>query len=278
MNARVSATARLVAAGTVLEARDESEARLPRACLALDRSGRKLLATIDAPAGRVALRLVQALALPRVAAHWAWRKRRIARWAHEALAAGARQVLILGAGWDGLGARLARLPAAPRVIELDAPATLALKRAALARFEDPAPLLVDADLARDDPQALLARVPGFDPDAPTLVVAEGLLMYLERERVVELCAALRRVLGGPMQLIATAMSSDVHRRPRFRRERPWVCWWLGAKREPFRWGIERCELPGALMALGFTGCELARDDDPGDPDPSPGEWVFRAAT
>src|SRR5205085_10151013 len=118
-------------------------------------------------------------------------------------------------------------------------------------------VLVACDLAHDDLASVLAT--RIDRAAPTLVVAEGVLMYLPPERVATLAHDLRGAIDGRVQAIATAISSDIHRRPRLHRDRPWVAWWLRAVGEPFRWGIERCELAAAISAQRFELVELARD-------------------
>ena len=284
MSASVSATARLVAAGVAFEARLADTARvalaprLARACLARDTGGRRLLRLIDSRLGRASLGVLQALTLPGITAHYGWRKRAIARWAQARVAAGFRQVLVLGSGWDALGTELAWGAHAPLVVEVDTPATLAVKRSALAALGlDTHNLkLVDADLAREDLGPLLDALPDLRRDLPTLVVAEGLVMYLERSRIAALADSLRRRAHAELRVIATAMSCDVHWHPGFRRQRPWVRWWLNRVGEPFLWGVERSDLPAALARLGFELAELAPPEAPSDPDPSPGEWVFQA--
>ena len=268
----MSATARIVATGVLLESpANDPSAPLARACLELDPRGRGLLRLLGSRAGRAALRAMQWLTIPRIAAHYAWRKRRVARWAYAAVDAGARQAIVLGAGWDALGLKLARHPAKPFVIELDAPATLAIKRRAIEPLENLA--LVEADLGAE---LRLRDVGGFDATAPTLVVAEGVLMYLEPARVVALANELRAAIDARLHVIATAMTNDAHWHPRFVRERPPARWWLRLRGAPFRWGVERFDLARVLADAGFELLELARADEPADPDPAPGEWLFAA--
>jgi methyltransferase (TIGR00027 family) len=95
-----------------------------------------------------------------------------------AVTAGIRQVVILASGLDSRAYRL-DWPAGTTVYEIDQPKVLAYKSATLAahgatpsadRHEVP------IDLRQDWPAALVAE--GFDPQAPTAWLAEGLLMYL----------------------------------------------------------------------------------------------------
>jgi methyltransferase (TIGR00027 family) len=103
-----------------------------------------------------------------------------ARWM-AALDGGVRQFVLLGAGLDARAWRLPRLSASVRVFELDVPAAIAYKEAAVARLALPCRCTrtaVAADLSEAAcwPVALLES--GFDPAAPSLFLLEGLLQYL----------------------------------------------------------------------------------------------------
>jgi methyltransferase (TIGR00027 family) len=272
-------TAMLVAAATVRQAHAQAEpvqqAQLARACLQrCGAGGRGLLRLVDHALGRACLGALEALVLPGLRGHYAWRKRRIAQWTDRACADGAAQALLIGTGYDGLGWRLAQRHPALRVFELDRADTVAIKREALRELRADASRLhlIEADLERDDALGRVFADPGFDPVQPTLCVAEGVLMYLPSMRAQQLLRALSQQLSSPT-LVATAMELR-HGRPRFRRERPWVRGWLRRRGEPFRWGCERDALGEWLAACGWSLCALAEPGDPDDPDPSPGEWLF----
>ncbi len=101
-----------------------------------------------------------------------------------------RQVVLLAAGLDARAYRLP-WPLGTRLWELDQPAVLAAKDAALAA-EGAEPSCerrtVPVDLAEPDwPRALAAA--GFDPAAPSAWLVEGLLMYLDEAAVRSLLAA-----------------------------------------------------------------------------------------
>src|SRR5690606_11566638 len=103
-----ASTAMLIAAAEVMaarrEGRDDLPARFAPAGLeACGDAGTRMLRRADSAGGRTLLRLVEAAVLPGIAAHYRWRKRRVRRWVHEAVEAGARQLLVLGAGLDALG-------------------------------------------------------------------------------------------------------------------------------------------------------------------------------
>ncbi|MBX9401461.1 SAM-dependent methyltransferase [Lysobacter sp. BMK333-48F3] len=275
-------TAMLVAAASVRDGRERGEpsaqAQLARACLErCGAGGRGLLRLVDHALGRSCLSALEALALPGLRGHYAWRKRRIAQWADRACADAAAQAVLIGAGYDGLGYGLAQRHPRLRVFELDRADTVAVKREALRSVRAHAPRLrlLATDLQRDEALGELFADPGFDPVRPTLCVAEGLLMYLPPARAQRLLGELARRLPPCSVLLATAM--ELRRgRARFRRERPWVRAWLRRRGEPFRWGCERDAIGAWLGACGWTLHALAEPEDSDDPDPSPGEWLFMA--
>ena len=111
----------------------------------------------------------------------------------DAAAAGIRQVVILASGLDSRAYRL-DWPADTVVYEIDQPKVLDYKAATMAEHgTSPSAQrhAVAIDLRLDWPNAL--REAGFDADAPTAWLAEGLLMYLPadaQDRLFEAITAL----------------------------------------------------------------------------------------
>ncbi|TBV73709.1 class I SAM-dependent methyltransferase [Pseudoxanthomonas winnipegensis] len=275
-------TSMLLAAAAVREARTDRtpsaqrNGAIARACLQrAGRGGDRLLRAVDTRPGRGLLRLLEAACLPGIGAHYAWRKRRIRRWAQQACAEGVQQVLILGAGFDGLAQALLDQAPALHVFEVDREATLAIKQAALRALclDDPRLRLCPGELGTVPLARWLRGLPGFAPDLPTLIVAEGLLMYLPLDTAQALLRQLARALPDA-RLIATAMALCHDGAPGFVRQRPWVRRWLGRRGEPFRWGATRQALPTLLGQGGVRMDGIADADDADDPDPAPGEWLF----
>jgi methyltransferase (TIGR00027 family) len=96
---------------------------------------------------------------------------------------GARQIVILGAGYDTRAARLPR--AGVRFFEVDHPATQAAKRARLAELDGypvNAASYVACDFEHDDPVARLIAG-GLDVREPALVLWEGVVSYLTEDAV-----------------------------------------------------------------------------------------------
>src|SRR3546814_2546506 len=87
-----------------------------------------------------------------IAAHYRWRKRRVRRWVHGAVDAGARQLLVLGTGFAALGPCMAARHPSLRVLELARDATIAIRKHALrARcIAQPRLALRGADFATDE--------------------------------------------------------------------------------------------------------------------------------
>ena len=107
----------------------------------------------------------------------------------DAIAAGATQLVILGAGYDGRAWRLPELEGV-RVFEVDHPATQGEKRAHLSELPPAFGIVtfVPMDFERGSLGAVLARA-GHDASSPTCWIWEGVVMYLTHD-------AMRATLAG----------------------------------------------------------------------------------
>lgn len=112
-------------------------------------------------------------------------------------AAGCPQVVLLAAGLDARAWRL-ELPAGTAVYEVDTRPVLDYKHAVLTEQPRNHRVPVAADLREDWPGAL--REAGFDPSAPTVWLAEGLLMYLDAADCDRLLTTLGELTGGAGRL------------------------------------------------------------------------------
>jgi methyltransferase (TIGR00027 family) len=118
-----------------------------------------------------------------------------------AIAAGLRQIVTCGAGYDDRALRFRT--AGVRFFELDHPATQADKAARLrAMGAADAATLVAVDFQTDDAGAVLARA-GHDADQPSLYNCEGLLVYLDRGTCHRLLSALAARAAMGSVLVAT---------------------------------------------------------------------------
>ena len=120
-----------------------------------------------------------------------------------ASASGVRQAVVLAAGLDTRALRLA-WPEGTTVYEIDQPAVLEFKDDVLSRHQNAGPsrgtrAVIGVDLRHDWPTALIRA--GFDPNAPTAWLAEGLLPYLPAAAEDALFANIQK-LSAPGSRIA----------------------------------------------------------------------------
>lgn len=143
------------------------------------------------------------------------RKRFLDDEVRSALTLGARQVLVVGAGYDTLGLRLAVEFPDVRFVEIDHPATHASKRAAVQAIGAGQPnlALLGVDLATTGLATVLAELPGWDRQAMSVVVAEGVLMYLPELAVAQFLATIHAWTGPGSRLAFTWMRCDARGRP-----------------------------------------------------------------
>lgn len=186
MNAhQASSTARLIAVATIMREYDGNRAAAAplgtavwfERLLSRSRTDGLIVRSVRSPIGRALWRGVERLALPGIVSHWMRRKQEIDGITRAAAGEGFSQLVVIGAGLDTLAHRMVADRTYPRVISADHPATLAAVRDALDGTAT-GPAMVELDLMNADVCSVLESCPSFDPARPTLVVIEGVLMYL----------------------------------------------------------------------------------------------------
>ncbi len=266
-----SATALLIAQAMAFQARDPELSRLipPGAAAVWDRAleaanpGRARLVRKVAGASwaRALSGLGERMVIPGVRLHYAVRKLYLEEAARRALREGASQVVVLGAGLDPLGFRLHREFPQVLYLELDHPATQRVKRQALEGMETgPNLRLVELDLGKAGLSDVALAQPGWRPEADTLLIAEGLTMYLQPGEVDALFAFLREHAGPGSRLAFTFMEPQRNGEVDFPGSTPLLRSWLRMVGEPFTWGVRREDLPGFLTARDFSLVEVAGAD------------------
>ncbi len=180
---RPSRTAQFVALGRAIADTGISHVpgfRDPTARVFLNERGQRSLAKITRAAreGRPSSRVEMARGMADL---MALRTTAIDTAVREAVAAGATQLVILGAGYDGRAWRMSEL-AGVHVFEVDRPATQADKRAHVAELPPPIGHVsfVSIDFERESLGAVLERA-GHDRSSPTCWIWEGVVMYLTRD-------------------------------------------------------------------------------------------------
>jgi O-methyltransferase involved in polyketide biosynthesis len=166
---------------------------------------------------RTIAKVTERLTVPGILLHYALRKKCLTKLAREALANGATQVVILGAGFDPLAAELCQEFHAAQFWEIDHPATQAHKTKRLAQA-------------------------GFNSSQPTFWIAEGLLMYLPAPKVKSLFSDAERVSAPGSQFAFTFMEKRSDGRICFQGQTRLADCWLSHRSEPFVWGSARNEL------------------------------------
>jgi methyltransferase (TIGR00027 family) len=178
---------------------------------------------------------------------FAHRKAFIERQVRKCIEAGASQVLVLGAGYDTLGWRLAPEFSGVDFFEIDHPATARLKAKGITAMGKPVNLhLVAEDLGQRQLVDVLLSDNIWSPNAKTVIVAEGLLMYLPPEAVGVLFEQCAAVTGADSQFVFTYIGSLPNGTPD---AGPWtkmVMWLLNAAGEPWLWSIVPADL-GAFL-------------------------------
>lgn len=123
---------------------------------------------------------------------------------------GVRQVVVLGAGLDTLAIRMARKHGAVQFFEIDLPATQQAKLNVLEKINHPVPSncsFIKADLARVSLEEALHSRQKFSPGIPSLVILEGVLMYLEENEVKLLFKAMHKLFKNDLVVVFGAMVS-----------------------------------------------------------------------
>ena len=204
--------------------------------------------------------------------------------AKAAVAAGVRQIVVLGAGLDTFAYRF-EPPPDLRLFELDHPATQAEKRRRLAAAgirEPPHAVYVSHDFDLGSFTAALAAA-GHDAGAPTFVMWLGVTEYLTETAIEATLAELARLPGGAEIVFdyvnpRAAIEDGESRRALAAR--------VAELGEPFRGALDTAALHERALALGFVAIEdldraaLAARYLPHvpPPKPGPGGHIVRMAT
>lgn len=204
-------------------------------------------------------RLYASLTIRGLALHQALRKLHIEHAVREGLAHGFAQIVILGGGLDTLALRLHREFPAVNFLELDHPATQAVKRGTIEKYGLGGENLhlEAADFTDQTLAEILNACPHYNPEIKTIFICEGVLMYLGADEVDRLFNFIKTRTGAANRFIFTFMEPDKNGNTNFRNATFLVRLWLEWKNEPFKWGLKREELKDFLAGRGFSLNELA---------------------
>ncbi len=192
---------------------------------------------------------LEKLTLSGIISHYARRKKTIEHLVRTRLQSGTfSQVVILGAGFDTLALRLAPEFTDVHFIEIDHPATQAVKLEALhtKRSRPQNVSFQSADLG-------LATLNAFidDTNKSRLTIAEGLLMYFDESRVTEIIEAALRTQSNERNVIVLSYMEQRDNLPAgFRPRSRLIDFWLYLKREPILWSASDTGLNETIARAG----------------------------
>ena len=171
----------------------------------------------------------------------------------DGIAAGATQVLVLGAGYDTLGWRLAPEFPEVRFFEIDHPATGRLKANGISSLEPRDNMhLIQADLGDRRLEDVLAAVEPWDSTAQSVMIAEGLTQYLAPIAVRDLFVECSAVSGAGSRIAFTHVATGEDGRPDVGRWTGLTLRILRATGEPWLWSVRPEDLPTFLAEAGWT--------------------------
>jgi methyltransferase (TIGR00027 family) len=167
---------------------------------------------INALPPRVAICLMDSFFIPGLMQYYLIRKRFIEQHTSQAIGNGFRQIINLGAGFDTLALRAAVAYPLVQFFEIDRPHTQAVKLSVLDRIHYTKPIncnFIEADLAKSPLNHVLSSINRIDTNAPTLVILEGVLMYLSEHEVTQLFNNLNSIFSSSLVVVfgATATST-----------------------------------------------------------------------
>ena len=175
------------------------------------------------------------------------------RQVREGIDAAATQILILGAGYDTLAWRLAPEFTGVNFFEIDHPATACRKAKGLEQMGRRDNLhLIPEDLSKRKLVDVMEANDTWDPTAQTVIVAEGLLMYLPPEAVHDLFGQCAAITGTGSRMAFTYINRGGDGRPDIGRWTRLVLWILKVSGEPWLWSMRPEELGPFLDKNGWT--------------------------
>jgi len=184
---------------------------------------------------------------------FAHRKAFCERQVRDGIGAGATQILVLGAGYDTMGWRLAPEFSGVNFFEIDHPATARLKDRGIDAMGRRKNLcLIAEDLGKRELVDVLKTNNSWDQSARTVIVAEGLVMYLPPEAVLDLFCQCAVVSGVGSQIAFSYIPTGADGRPDAGRWTGLMLWLQKVVGEPWTWSIRPEELGLFLEETGWT--------------------------
>ena len=184
---------------------------------------------------------------------FAHRKAFCERQVRDGIDTGATQILVLGAGYDTLGWRLAPEFSGVNFFEIDHPATARLKAEGIDAMGRRKNLrLIAEDLGKRKLSDVLTTDKSWDLSAQTIIIAEGLVMYLSPEAVRDLFCQCAAFVGGGSRIVFSYIPAGADGRPDAGRWTGLMLYLQKVAGEPWEWSIRPEELGRFLEETGWT--------------------------
>jgi methyltransferase (TIGR00027 family) len=182
-----------------------------------------------------------------------YRKAFCERQVREGIQEGATQVLVLGAGYDTMGWRLAQEFTTVNFFEIDHPATACVKANGIHAMGQRDNLhMIPEDLSQQKLVDVLKANTSWDQTAKTIFIAEGLLMYLPHEAVRDVFRQCAVISGAESRIAFSYIGTAPDGRPD---AGPWkglILWILKMSAEPWLWSIQPNQLGNFLKEAGWN--------------------------
>ena len=161
-----------------------------------------------------------------------------------AIEQGARQVLVVGAGFDTLCLRLAPQHSHVQFFEIDHPSTSVAKAKGIALEGQPTNMIqIAADLGERPLSKVLSEEGRWETSLPSVVVAEGLFQYLTDEEAHDLLVETAACTSPRSRFVFT------HATPGYRKL---VSILTGMVGEPWKSSVQSEDLPEYVEGTGWT--------------------------
>lgn len=173
----------------------------------------------------------------------------------EGIASGAKQVLVLGAGYDTMCWRLGSEFSDVTFFEIDHPATASLKAKGIKEMGHHDNLhLIAENLGERKLGDILKSHGCWDVDAPTVIIAEGLLMYLSCSAVHELFSECASACGASSKIVFSYIEKRKGGGHDGGRWSSFLLLILKVYGEPWLWSTEPEHIGQLLNENGWTYC------------------------
>ena len=166
---------------------------------------------------------------------------------------GLEQLVILGAGYDCRAYRIEELKNGVTIFEVDYPATQNKKRHVLGTVLNEIPahvVFVPYQLEEKGFGEQLFEM-GYDKSKKSLFIMEGLIMYLKPASVKELFTSISHYSCPGSEVVFDFFPSGIEDGSINHRGGKNMYLWAMTKEEPFKFGIDKEQLPQFLSEVGF---------------------------